>query len=443
MLAITELDISGEYPPTSSNLTSLKSGDFSGLTALIGLNLFDNSISNISPLIGLTSLTWLTLGNNSVTDISPLKNMTALTTLDLLDNSVTDISPLKNMTALTWLRLRKNSISDISALKNMTALTSLGLSKNSISDISALKNMTALTELGLYDNSITDISALKKMTALTWLDLSNNQISDISALEGLTALTALKLSRNSISDYAPLRRLKAALEVIEGHQGLTLDITIPAVANNNAPVFSEGDSTTRSIAENTESDTDIGGAVSAGDADTTDTLTYHLGGTDASSFSIVRTSGQLQTSAALNYETKNSYTVKVAVSDGKGGSDSITVTISVTDVAGEAPSVETSLVIPDDTVLFSNFPNPFNPETWIPYQLAKPAVVTLTIYDIRGAVVRELKLGHQAPGFYHSRSRAIHWDGRNMFGEKVATGVYFYTLKADDYMATRKLLIRK
>ena len=443
LAAITELDISGEYPPTSSNLTSLKSGDFSGLTALIGLNLFDNSISNISPLIGLTSLTWLTLGNNSVTDISPLKNMTALTTLDLLDNSVTDISPLKNMTALTWLRLRKNSISDISALKNMTALTSLGLSKNSISDISALKNMTALTELGLYDNSITDISALKKMTALTWLDLSNNQISDISALEGLTALTALKLSRNSISDYAPLRRLKAALEVIEGHQGLTLDITIPAVANNNAPVFSEGDSTTRSIAENTESDTDIGGAVSAGDADTTDTLTYHLGGTDASSFSIVRTSGQLQTSAALNYETKNSYTVKVAVSDGKGGSDSITVTISVTDVAGEAPSVETSLVIPDDTVLFSNFPNPFNPETWIPYQLAKPAVVTLTIYDIRGAVVRELKLGHQAPGFYHSRSRAIHWDGRNMFGEKVATGVYFYTLKADDYMATRKLLIRK
>ena len=81
--------------------------------------------------------------------------------------------------------------------------------------------------------------------------------------------------------------------------------------------------------------------------------------------------------------------------------------------------------------------------TWIPYQLAKPAEVTLTIYNIRGVVVRELKLGHQPAGLYHNRSRAIHWDGRNAFGEKVATGVYFYTLTAGDYTATRKLLIRK
>ena len=112
-------------------------------------------------------------------------------------------------------------------------------------------------------------------------------------------------------------------------------------------------------------------------------------------------------------------------------------------VAGRAPSVEVSPVIPDNTALLTNFPNPFNPETWIPYQLAKPAEVTLTIYDIRGVVVRALKLGHQAAGFYHSRSRAIYWDGSNAFGEKVATGVYFYTLKAGEFTATRKLLIRK
>ncbi|RKU05555.1 hypothetical protein C6503_27080 [Candidatus Poribacteria bacterium] len=133
----------------------------------------------------------------------------------------------------------------------------------------------------------------------------------------------------------------------------------------------------------------------------------------------------------------------MAVSDGKGGTDNITVTINVTAGTAAAPSVELPPVIPDKTVLLSNFPNPFNPETWIPYQLATPADVTLTIYDIRGVVVRELKLGHQAAGMYHSRSRAIHWDGRNMFGEKVATGIYFYTLKAGDYAATRKLLIRK
>ncbi|RKU32422.1 hypothetical protein C6496_24035 [Candidatus Poribacteria bacterium] len=111
----------------------------------------------------------------------------------------------------------------------------------------------------------------------------------------------------------------------------------------------------------------------------------------------------------------------------------------VNDVAG-APAVQSVLA---KTVLLPNYPNPFNPETWIPYQLAKPTEVTLTIYDIRGVVVRELKLGHQAAGVYQRRNRAIHWDGRNMFGEKIATGVYFYTLKAGDFTATRKLLIRK
>ena len=75
--------------------------------------------------------------------------------------------------------------------------------------------------------------------------------------------------------------------------------------------------------------------------------------------------------------------------------------------------------------------------------MAKDAEVTLTIYDMRGVVVRELKLGHKAAGVYTSRSRAIHWDGRNSIGEKVATGVYFYTLKAGNYTATRKMLIQK
>ena len=164
-------------------------------------------------------------------------------------------------------------------------------------------------------------------------------------------------------------------------------------------------------------------------------------------FGIVSTSGQLQTKDALDYETKSSYTVTVTAYDGNSGGDRITVTIDVTDVGDEnvraAPSVDTSPIIPENTALLTNFPNPFNPETWIPYQLAKPAEVTLTIYDIRGVVVRELKLGHQPAGVYHSRSRAIYWDGSNAFGEKVATGVYFYTLKAGEFTATRKLLIRK
>ncbi|MDE0468300.1 MAG: T9SS type A sorting domain-containing protein [Candidatus Poribacteria bacterium] len=99
--------------------------------------------------------------------------------------------------------------------------------------------------------------------------------------------------------------------------------------------------------------------------------------------------------------------------------------------------------LPKETALFVNYPNPFNPETWIPYQLATPADVTLTIHDLQGRVVRDLDLGHQRAGMYHNRSRAAHWDGKNAQGESVASGVYFYTLTAGEFTATRKMLIRK
>ena len=100
-------------------------------------------------------------------------------------------------------------------------------------------------------------------------------------------------------------------------------------------------------------------------------------------------------------------------------------------------------LLPRETALLPNYPNPFNPETWIPYRLAEDAFVTLTIYDGEGQVVRTLDVGHQIAAFYESRSQAIHWDGRNEFGETVASGIYFYNLTADNYSATRKMLIIK
>ena len=102
-----------------------------------------------------------------------------------------------------------------------------------------------------------------------------------------------------------------------------------------------------------------------------------------------------------------------------------------------------SLIIPQETALHANYPNPFNPETWIPYQLVAPAEVTLTIYDMNGGVVRRLAVGPQAAGLYQSRSHAAYWDGRNGRGELVASGLYFYTLRAGEFTATRKMLIRK
>ena len=94
-------------------------------------------------------------------------------------------------------------------------------------------------------------------------------------------------------------------------------------------------------------------------------------------------------------------------------------------------------------VLLANYPNPFNPETWIPYQLSESAEVSVSIYSVNGSLIRALALGHQPAGVYQSRSRAAYWDGRNAFGEHVASGLYFYTLTAGDFTATRKMLIRK
>ena len=100
-------------------------------------------------------------------------------------------------------------------------------------------------------------------------------------------------------------------------------------------------------------------------------------------------------------------------------------------------------LIPEETALLANYPNPFNPETWIPYQLAESAEVTLTIYDMNGQIVRRLAVEHQTAGMYQNRSRAAYWDGRNQLGEPVASGLYFYTLTADEFSATRRMMIVK
>ena len=99
--------------------------------------------------------------------------------------------------------------------------------------------------------------------------------------------------------------------------------------------------------------------------------------------------------------------------------------------------------IPAETELLANYPNPFNPETWIPYRLAEDGFVTLTIYDGVGHAVRTIDVGHRVAAVYESRSKAIYWDGRNNLGEQVASGVYFYHLNVGDYSQTRKMLILK
>ena len=101
------------------------------------------------------------------------------------------------------------------------------------------------------------------------------------------------------------------------------------------------------------------------------------------------------------------------------------------------------LFTPSSSLLAQNYPNPFNPETWIPYQLASDANVTINIYNAKGQFVRMLYLDNQKAGIYLTRTRAAYWDGKDNLGQRVASGVYFYTMHAGDFMATRKMVIAK
>ena len=99
--------------------------------------------------------------------------------------------------------------------------------------------------------------------------------------------------------------------------------------------------------------------------------------------------------------------------------------------------------LPTQTQLLANYPNPFNPETWIPFKLAQDSTVTAKIYDVTGKRIRMIELGHLSAGNYVESNRAIYWDGRTEDGEQVSSGTYFYQIEAGDYTETRKMVILK
>jgi len=123
------------------------------------------------------------------------------------------------------------------------------------------------------------------------------------------------------------------------------------------------------------------------------------------------------------------------------------------DIAGEksrleiikvvVPPVQTVLPIPKEFWLLQNYPNPFNPETWLPYELAADATVTIRIYDVKGRLVRQLDLGVQKAGRYVDKLKAAYWDSKDQTGKAVSSGLYFYTFKAGDFQATRRMVIVK
>ena len=471
-------NVSGRSSLFRFNISSL-----AGLTNLQDLRLSQSNISNISALAGLTNLQQLSLMNNRISDISALAGLTNLKKLYLSGNGISDISSLGGLTNLTLLLLDGNEIEDISPVAGLTNLTLLGLSNNDIIDILPVAGLTNLEGLYLNDNSpfrkyygdnrsLTDISAVARLTKLERLSLASNNISDISPLSRLTNLTNLVLANNSITDISVIARFTKMQDLwlqdnsitdispLVANTGLgrgdrllvwgnpldtdSINTHIPALKSRGVDLTFEGTSAAPSIARPVLA---LNGAI-------VDQRTQ----VNRAGFRVT-VKNLSNDRAAMTIDTDGQgYQLKVEV--GKAGNillisaqspdPSISVkplryTLTAEDVLQgwiQLPAL-VAYEMPKETELLANYPNPFNPETWIPYRLAEDADVKLTIYDSKGRVVRSIDVGYQVAGVYENRSRAVYFDGRNASGEPVSSGVYFYHLSAGDYSATRRMLILK
>ena len=492
---LTTLDLSGNAITDITvleNLTALTTLDLGGnaitditvlenLTELTTLDLSGNAITDIKTLAELTELTVLDLGGNAITNITSLSGLTKLTSLNLSDNPISSLNPLTTLTALTTLGLSGNSISDLTVISGLTGLLVLDLSDNAITDITLLGNLTALTTLDLSGNTVSTLTPLTTLTQLTTLNLNNNTVSDLTALGGLTTLTTLELAGNAISTLAPIATLQQ-LRVLDLSDNTISDVnTLASLANLTTlrlmgnPIL---DTTALyaltqrvppvdidiAVSQYTPWDVNADGSVDAADSALVTAALGQTGDGILDPRTDVNGDGTVD-NADLLLVTENFDEVQGAptVADILRLLDPATVARLDREVlqaelqrlvldsdgslkyrrAIELLQRVLAVKHPDQTRLFTNYPNPFNPETWIPYQLAVGSNVEITIYDVKGVVVRHLKLGHQPAGYYTQKSGAAYWDGRNAVGERVASGVYFYQLQADNVSLLRKMVILK
>ena len=362
----------------------------------------------------LQKLTHLEASNRGIRSLKGLEHARNLRFLDIggefIDtlgyvnsNSVSDFSPLVGLRYLAYLRTDRNGISDLTTIAGLIHLRYLFLDHNGITNIAPIAGLTELRELSLDNNGITNIVPVAGLTELRYLSLNNNRITNIVPVAGLPELRALHLFNNTISDISPLVALSligtkwdsTGLDIrwnplssasIETHIPAMRARWIEVVFGNNAPMIASAPrrlGAKLSVLERESLQIQMDRLIASGDR-------------SPAALRALRNFQQLLATAR-----------------------------------------------PKKTQLLANYPNPFNPETWIPYELAMDTDVRITIYNSNGVVIRSLLLGHQSAGYYTDRERAAYWDGRNAYGEQVASGVYFYQLETDTVSSMRKMVILK
>jgi Leucine-rich repeat (LRR) protein len=363
----------------------------------------------------LRKLTHLEVPNRRIRSLQGLQHAYHLRYLDLgsefiagignvNSNRVSDFSPLVGLPHFAFLRVDRNGISDLSTLARVRQIKYLSLDDNAIRNVGPLSGLTQLIELSLDSNAITNINPLLPLRRLKYLSLNNNAIRNVGPLSALTELKALHLFNNGISDLSPLLELslvgtrwdRTGLDIRWNPlSSVSINTHIPALRAKWIQVVYAG---------NTQR---VAGAPAL------------LGETKLSAIEVERLQAQID----------------LLVASGDRSPSAMRTLIYLQQLIATAR--------PEKTQLLANYPNPFNPETWIPYELATDTEVRLTIYNTHGVVIRSLELGHQSAGYYTGRDRAAYWDGRNALGEQVASGLYFYQLETDTQSLLRKMVILK
>ena len=416
---LTSLDICG------GDLTDADISVIGGMTQLTKLYLAGNEFTDITPLARLTNLRELALHQNRrISDLQPIVALENLTWLNLHRTDISDLQPIVALENLTHLDLHDNDISDLQPIVALENLTHLDLHNTGISDLQPIAALENLTWLNLHNTGISDLQPIAALENLTWLNLHDNNISDIQPIAELNNLTWVGLSNNNISDFSPLESLPEVNAETENNPG----------SDSLAPHDVNGDGSVSILdliavaAQMGRNELTVPRADVNGD-----------GVVNIQDITLVANNFDEVPGAPAITGTTSAELIETLLLQARAADDgSLTFREGIANLQQLLASL-----VPQETRLLANYPNPFNPETWIPYHLSADSEVAVTIYAATGEIVRRLTLGHQGAGYYTDRSRAAYWDGRNDLGESVSSGVYFYELRTDQMSLLRKMVILK
>ena len=403
---------------------------------------------NITELTGIEhgiNLRKLYLNRNSISDITHLRRLKKLTHLDLSDNRLSDISPIVTLNLIdpgfdgSALNLKNNPLSYNSVHVQIPILKENGI-------IVSYDNVThpALLKISGDNQEARAGTVLPSPLLVEAQDEKGNPISDLSVMfsikngGGQLTNTTTKTDMNGRGQtYLLLGWHEGSNTVHVTGDGITSSLFFTA---NATPLLVQ---TLEDV--NRDGKVDVEDLVLVAASLGTTPPKNVIPNPDVNGDGVVNNDDLALVIAAL----ENTPTAPAAVLTAENLQRWIDEAKQLSNKSETFQRGITVLeqllasMLPKKAVLLANYPNPFNPETWVPYHLAKPAEVTVHIYGLNGTLIRTLALGHKPAGIYEHRNRAAYWDGRNEIGEPVASGVYFYTLTADDFNATRKMLIRK